>query len=301
MEGHRGEGFPERQGKPWYLHPDDRERVTKALERAHADRKEFRIEYRVKLRGGGLRHMESRGRFLYDAEGQADRAIGSSIDVSERVRLIRASASSPPSPRQQWANDWSRGGELLASVNPAGRRMLGRRTIRTRTPGSHWSRIGPVRIDPASRPRGEEGSWRGEVRFMNQVTGDPIPCECSTFAIRDLEGELQHIALIAQNVSERKRSQALLEDRVSQLLALRNIEIAISGASRILQLPRPQWGFATSSPLRGSSQLPYSSTIPTFRRSRWLPLPDSSRVRTVSITAVPIWPWPNVRSMSEGG
>lgn len=67
------------------IHPEDVGRVDQTLDRARLEKTPFRHEYRVS-RPDGIHWITGRGKFFYDATGQAYRAMGVSMDVSERRR-----------------------------------------------------------------------------------------------------------------------------------------------------------------------------------------------------------------------
>ncbi|WP_426959559.1 sensor domain-containing protein [Muricoccus radiodurans] len=85
-------GLPEEDGPmpeaAWFdlVLPEDRDRVAAEVRRCLAARRpEGGVQYRIHHRaGGGLRHMEARARFAYDAGGQPLSAVGVVIDVTER-------------------------------------------------------------------------------------------------------------------------------------------------------------------------------------------------------------------------
>ncbi len=73
------------------IHPQDRERVTKALREAVAVGKEYETQWRVKLpEGEPTRWLLSRGRPIKGADGAPERYIGVVIDITERKRMEEA-------------------------------------------------------------------------------------------------------------------------------------------------------------------------------------------------------------------
>ena len=64
------------------LHPDDRDRVTQALQRAIDTRGGFESLYRIVLPGGDTRWVSARGRTLTDPAGRATRLLGAAQDVT---------------------------------------------------------------------------------------------------------------------------------------------------------------------------------------------------------------------------
>jgi PAS domain S-box-containing protein len=66
---------------------DDLERVQKSVRDHLAGiTPKLETEYRVRLRGGGVRWIHSRGQCFRDADGRAIRMAGATLDVSERKR-----------------------------------------------------------------------------------------------------------------------------------------------------------------------------------------------------------------------
>lgn len=75
------------------MHPDDLQRVQRALE-AHLERREpFCVEHRVRVKSGEYRWFEARGQALWDENAMPYRMAGSALDVHERKldeqRLLR--------------------------------------------------------------------------------------------------------------------------------------------------------------------------------------------------------------------
>ncbi len=66
------------------IHPDDRQRVTEALERSMSRGSDYAAEYRVVLPDGSQRWLATRGRPLYDADGSAVRLVGAAYDTTDR-------------------------------------------------------------------------------------------------------------------------------------------------------------------------------------------------------------------------
>ena len=66
------------------LHPDDREALTIAVNRAIQERRIFQHEYRVVWTDGSMHWVEGRGQAFYDETGQAVRMTGTVMDISDR-------------------------------------------------------------------------------------------------------------------------------------------------------------------------------------------------------------------------
>jgi PAS domain S-box-containing protein len=69
------------------VHPDDREAVGEAVERAVAGGTSFVFEHRTVLGDGRVRWLQGRGRVLLNDAGKPVRMVGTSQDVTERRQL----------------------------------------------------------------------------------------------------------------------------------------------------------------------------------------------------------------------
>ncbi|ATB32921.1 PAS domain S-box protein [Melittangium boletus] len=72
---------------------------------------------------------------------------------------------------------------------------------------------------PAQHTR---GYWRGEMRFMHQVTGASIPVDYNAFVLRDAAGNLTGYATISRDISEAKKAESALrrsEERLQLALS----------------------------------------------------------------------------------
>ena len=72
------------------VHPDDRDRVDRAVADAIANRTDYDVEMRVPWPDGTVRWVASRGRAYYDDAGRAVRMTGMSLDISDRKRAEEA-------------------------------------------------------------------------------------------------------------------------------------------------------------------------------------------------------------------
>jgi predicted ATPase/signal transduction histidine kinase/ActR/RegA family two-component response regulator len=70
-------------------HPEDRDLLEKALERARAEKKDFEVEYRLLMRDGSVKHLEVVGSALADESGDIE-FVGAVMDVTRRKRAEEA-------------------------------------------------------------------------------------------------------------------------------------------------------------------------------------------------------------------
>jgi len=67
-----------------YVHPEDHELVTKAVDEARQSRKPYAAEFRVIRADGTVRWIAGRGQFYYGSHGDTQRMLGISVDITER-------------------------------------------------------------------------------------------------------------------------------------------------------------------------------------------------------------------------
>jgi signal transduction histidine kinase len=68
-------------------HPDDRERCRQIMEKAVQDAAPFDFEYRVVRPDGSVRHVQSVGEPVLDADGKVMKLVGALLDITERKHL----------------------------------------------------------------------------------------------------------------------------------------------------------------------------------------------------------------------
>ncbi len=73
-----------------FVHPEDRELIQGAVERAQRDHRSFSIEQRIRRRNGEQRILHVRGEAVVGPQGQAVRLRGSAQDVTESRREMDA-------------------------------------------------------------------------------------------------------------------------------------------------------------------------------------------------------------------
>ena len=86
--GYAPGGFPHTL-EAWIdiLHPEDRDRVWKEVEKQLRDDTTYDIEYRVQHKEGGWRDWVARGAAVKDASGKPLRWIGAVTDITDRKRI----------------------------------------------------------------------------------------------------------------------------------------------------------------------------------------------------------------------
>ncbi len=69
------------------VHPDDRERVEKAMEDIHESGSEYELDYRIVRDDGEVRYLLEHGQFELDPEGTLLRSVGTVQDITELKRV----------------------------------------------------------------------------------------------------------------------------------------------------------------------------------------------------------------------
>ena len=87
-----GTALNENLGKGWaqFVHPDDRESAFESFYHANMDRKDFRVEYRLRRHDGASRWVLVSATRRENEDGTFLGYIGSVIDMTERVEMERA-------------------------------------------------------------------------------------------------------------------------------------------------------------------------------------------------------------------
>src|SRR5207237_723506 len=122
------------------VHPEDRNTVDEAIERARSESQTFEIEYRLLRPDGDIRWLISRGRYGHDDRGGVSELIGVAIDITAQVKadlelrlqreeMARMSrVSSMGELTASLAHELNKPLNAIASNVAAGRRFLAQRS-----------------------------------------------------------------------------------------------------------------------------------------------------------------------------
>ena len=248
LAGQRGGGWLE------CLHPDDRTRVTGIWQDAVRGGVDYRAEYRIRSAAGDYRWFIASGQPRRDAHGRIVEWVGTNYDIdalkcseqeiSELLALKTAILGSTHS--MIVATDCS---GLIISTNAAVERALGyasEELIGQQTPVIlHDPDELSARAAALSEELGEQISPGFEVLAARARRGLHTECECTYLgkqgqripvaititAMRDADGALRGYLNVAQDITERKRTEQELrahEQKLRRLFELSPLGIALT-------------------------------------------------------------------------
>lgn len=73
-----------------YIHPEDRERVLRALSESRQKHEHYYAEFRLLLPDGTVRWVDDRGENQYAKNGEPEQTVGTAVDITERKQAEEA-------------------------------------------------------------------------------------------------------------------------------------------------------------------------------------------------------------------
>ena len=222
------------------VHPEDRERLDQAQARALDPEGDgsYRVEYRVLHPNGRMLWLDSRGRTSFqEREGERHPVVlrGAILDVSEQKRLLEVVRQAPDfigvcGP-----------GLTLDFLNEAGRQLIGQAGVDVSQVNiaSCFQQNEQKKIRETVLPTVmHEGLWIGELHLRHFGSGSLVPVDCRLYANYADDGRFVGLAIIATDISERKRAEevqvhfrALFESAPGLYLVLEPEEFRIVAVS----------------------------------------------------------------------
>ncbi|WP_392531069.1 PAS domain-containing protein [Nostoc sp. C117] len=208
------------------VHPDDRDRVLAAVDRAVATGEDYDIEFRVVYPNGTIRWALSQGKVFYDQHGQPMQMAGIDLDITERKRSAETLRESEERFRQLAENIdavfWIK--EVLENrvsyVSSAYQRLWGLNPQELYEGQQAWvDRIHPEdreATDRAFHEKAVAGQFNEEYRII-LPDGSIRWVHDRCFPLRDETGEIYRFAGIAEDISDRKQAEQTLRDSEERL------------------------------------------------------------------------------------
>ena len=217
------------------IHPDDRERVDRAYRESLDSRQAYEIVHRLLLPGERVKHVHERCETHYAEDGTPLRSFGTIQDVTERVlaeeQLRKLSLAVEQSPNSIIITDLEGHIEYVnqAFVDTTG---YNRDEAIGRNPRLlHSGRTEAAVFNALWRNLTRGEAWRGE--FVNRRKSGEVYYDMATIApIRQPDGRITHYLAVQEDISEKRRTAAeleqhrhhleeLVEERTHQLLEAR--------------------------------------------------------------------------------
>lgn len=207
------------------IHPQDRELVLGALARAVEKGEHLDMEYRIVRPDGTIRWVEGKGTVFEDSCGQAVRMAGVCMDITERKRMGQLLRESEERFRKIFEEGplgiaLVRQDLRIIDVNDALCQMLG--YTRRELIGLAFVDIThpeDIEIDVEHTRQlfaGEIPNYKIEKRYIAK-NKKVIWMSLTASVIRDKEGKPLYGLDIVENVTERKRAEQALADRLHEI------------------------------------------------------------------------------------
>src|SRR5437660_261245 len=223
-EWYRMYGFDPEEGMPGWeerlqrVHPEDRAKWQGAIDRAIAEKSEYKVEFRILLPDGTVKYIHTVGHPVLNASGNLTEFVGSATDITERRRAEEALRRSEGYLAQ--AQSLTQSGSWAWNVRTDAR-FWSQETFRIF--GCDPAKVTPTwsdileRVHPEDRPaivqRAEmETTQRVDSEIDLRVVlpdGGIKHLHSIAHPVMDEAGEITEIVGTLMDVTERKRAEAL--------------------------------------------------------------------------------------------
>jgi diguanylate cyclase (GGDEF)-like protein/PAS domain S-box-containing protein len=205
-------------------HPEDRERVRRAIHDALGRHERFEIAYRIVRADGNVRWVWERGTGIRDASGSVIALEGIIEDITERTEAEQALREAERRYRSLFDNAiegifrTTPDGRYL-DANPALARIYGfdspRELIETLRDIRRQLYVDPARREEFMRIVKTRGSISGFESQVYRRNGDVIWISENARAVFDAEGNVQHYEGTVEDVTERRLYQTRIEQQAN--------------------------------------------------------------------------------------
>jgi PAS domain S-box-containing protein len=204
------------------IHPEDRQRVLEAAEKARLTGRGERLEYRIRHKNGTWRTLESVATAIPNEAGQIEKLVIVNRDITERERAEETKNRSD----QLFRSIAENSADLIAVVDKDGHRIYNNPTYErllgyTQEELKHT--ISFQQIHPDDRPlvtRAAERAFKTGVGQiveyrMQRKDGTYVTLESHGSFIRDSRGEIEASVISARDISDRR--MAMQNEKLSAI------------------------------------------------------------------------------------
>jgi len=226
-----------RQGWLQAIHPDDREHCRATYRTAFADRREFRLECRLRRADGHYRWFLNTGIPRHTPDGTFAGYIGSCVDITDRIRAEEELAQT----RSYARNLIDSSLDMIIAVD-AERRIVEFNRAAQETFGYGpeevvGQHIGMLYADPQAGQQVNQavratGSFSGEVANRRK-NGEVFPSLLSASVLRDHKGDAVGVMGISRDITEANQAQRRLTESFELLERSRGDLLSILDQLRI--------------------------------------------------------------------
>jgi PAS domain S-box-containing protein len=211
-----------------WVHPEDRERVTKAVKDAMQNRTPYAAAFRILWPDGTVRWISAEGKFYYAANGEPERMLGISVDITDRRRAEEALREGEERLRlaaqagKMYAYDWNAATDIVVR-SPECMNVLGSSDGPTRLTRQQLLE----QVHPDDRQKfiaavadltPEQPTCRVTYRMLLS-SGAVIWLEKSARAVFNGEGKMRRMTGMVADVTERKLAEEALASLSRRVIA----------------------------------------------------------------------------------
>ncbi len=210
------------------IHPEDRERVTMAVERVlRNEEKFFDVEYRIMRKDGAFSYLADRGALVLDQHGKPHKWVGVISDITERreseqknLRLAAIVESSDDAiigtTLDGIVTSWNRGAENIYGFSA--QEIIGKSISMTISP----DRLDEMRGFHGQIQRGEPVKHFQTVRLRRD--GSDVPVSLTISPIVDRHGQVTGSSAIARDMTEHVKAEQQKEVLQTKLFHLQKMK-----------------------------------------------------------------------------
>jgi PAS domain S-box-containing protein len=226
------------------LHPDDRGWVLEAIKNAMESKKPYTAEFRILRQDGTVRWLAARGKFYYSPEGEPERMLGMSVDITDRKLAERDLRDSEERLRlaaqagKMYAFDWDVATDVIMRSEESARIFGSIGMPAGTTKQQLLARVHPedhAAFITSNTERTPESPDNQLTYRLLRPDGSVLWIERTGHAIFDQRGKMVRMIGMVADISERKRAEE----------GLRQKEIELSEAQRLAQIGSWEWDPST--------------------------------------------------------